>query len=294
MARREVVAGDPRRAVAYLRVSTEDQNLGPEAQRAQIEAWSVREGVEVLAWHEDHGISGAKDVTARPALAAALAALRREGAGVLVVAKRDRIARDVLIAGTVDHLAGRAGARVVSADGIGNGDSPADQFMRTILDGASAFERSQIRARTRAALAVKKTRGERVGGVPWGWRVAEDGVQLVPHEGERATAARAQDAAGGGAVARAGRGTARGRGAHHADGGPSVARRSPRYSCARHRSRTPTRARADQISENRSVRVVGTSPETADPGKTGAWGLLRRGLPRNRIPRCQIRGPRPN
>jgi site-specific DNA recombinase len=192
VARREVVAGDPRRAVAYLRVSTEDQNLGPEAQRAQIEAWSVREGVEVLAWHEDHGISGAKDVTARPALAAALAALRREGAGVLVVAKRDRIARDVLIAGTVDHLAGRAGARVVSADGIGNGDSPADQFMRTILDGASAFERAQIRARTTAALAVKKARGERVGGVPWGWRVAEDGVQLEPHEGERTTAARAR------------------------------------------------------------------------------------------------------
>ncbi len=192
MARREVVAGDPRRAVAYLRVSTEDQNLGPEAQRAQIEAWSTRDGVTVLAWHEDHGISGAKDVTARPALAAALAALRREGAGVLVVAKRDRIARDVLIAGTVDHLAGRAGARVVSADGIGNGDSPADQFMRTILDGASAFERAQIRARTTAALAVKKARGERVGGVPWGWKVAEDGVQLVPHESERATAARAR------------------------------------------------------------------------------------------------------
>jgi DNA invertase Pin-like site-specific DNA recombinase len=192
VARREVVAGDPRRAVAYLRVSTEDQNLGPEAQRAQIEAWSAREGVEVLAWHEDHGISGAKDVTARPALAAALAALRREGAGVLVVAKRDRIARDVLIAGTVDHLAGRAGARVVSADGIGNGDSPADQFMRTILDGASAFERAQIRARTTAALAVKKARGERVGGVPWGWKVAEDGVQIVPHESERATAARAR------------------------------------------------------------------------------------------------------
>ncbi len=192
MARREVVAGDPRRAVAYLRVSTEDQNLGPEAQRAQIEAWAAREGVAVLAWHEDHGISGAKDVNARPALAAALAALRHVGAGVLVVAKRDRIARDVLIAGTVDHLAGRAGARVVSADNIGNGDSPADQFMRTILDGASAFERAQIRARTTAALAVKKARGERLGGVPWGWKVAQDGVQLVPHEGERATAVRAQ------------------------------------------------------------------------------------------------------
>ena len=191
--RKEVLAGDPLVAVAYLRVSTEDQNLGPEAQRAQIEAWAARAGAVVASWHEDHGISGAKDVAERPGLADALAALRVHGAGVLAVAKRDRLARDVLIAGTVDHLVGRAGARVVSADGIGNGDSPADQFMRTILDGASAFERAQIRGRTKAALGVKRARGERVGCVPWGWRVADDGVRLVPHPGERATTARAKD-----------------------------------------------------------------------------------------------------
>lgn len=190
--RRELPAGDPRRAVAYLRVSTEDQNLGPEAQRSQIEAWAARAGVEVVAWYEDHGISGAKDVAERPGLGEALAALRAHGAGILAVAKRDRLARDVLIAGTVDHLVGRAGARVVSADGIGNGDSPADQFMRTILDGASAFERAQIRGRTKAALGVKRARGERVGGVPWGWRVGDDGVRLVPHPGEREVTQRAK------------------------------------------------------------------------------------------------------
>ncbi len=189
--RSHAAPGDPLRAVGYLRVSTEDQNLGPDAQRAQIESWAAREAVSVIAWFEDHGVSGARDAAERPGLTAALNALREHGAGVLVVAKRDRLARDVVIAGTVDHLVGRAGARVVAADGVGNGDSPADQFMRTILDGASAFERSQIRARTRAALAVKKARGERVGGVPWGWRVGADRVHLEPNEGERATAERA-------------------------------------------------------------------------------------------------------
>jgi len=46
---------------------------------------------------------------------------------------------------------------------------------------------------TKAALGVKRARGERVGCIPWGWRVADDGVRLVPHPGERATTARAKD-----------------------------------------------------------------------------------------------------
>ena len=41
--------GNPKRAVAYLRVSTDEQRLGPEAQRAAIAAWAVREGITVVA-----------------------------------------------------------------------------------------------------------------------------------------------------------------------------------------------------------------------------------------------------
>jgi hypothetical protein len=78
-------------AVAYLRVSTEDQQLGPEAQRAAIEAWAAREGVQVVAWHLDQGVSGGADVEDRPGL---VAALRVERAGILLVAKRDRLARE--------------------------------------------------------------------------------------------------------------------------------------------------------------------------------------------------------
>ncbi len=47
--------GNPLIAVAYLRVSTDEQRLGPEAQRASIEAWAKREGVAVVAWHADAG-----------------------------------------------------------------------------------------------------------------------------------------------------------------------------------------------------------------------------------------------
>ena len=185
--------GDPTLAVAYLRVSTEEQHLGPEAQRATIEAWAARSGVTVVSWHLDQGVSGASPLESRPALTAALAELRPRRAGVFVVAKRDRLARDAMLAGTIDHLARREGARVVSADGIGNGDAPADQFMRTILDGAAAFELAQIRSRTKAALAVKRARGQRIGTVPWGYRAAADGVALEADAHEREITRRAAE-----------------------------------------------------------------------------------------------------
>src|SRR5215468_4760276 len=49
--RRRVAAGDERRAVAYLRVSTEEQHLGPEAQRAAVEAWAKVRSVTSASWH---------------------------------------------------------------------------------------------------------------------------------------------------------------------------------------------------------------------------------------------------
>lgn len=175
MARR---TGNMKIAIGYLRVSTEDQKLGPEAQRATIEAWAAREGVSVVAWHVDAGVSGASPIEGRPALCAALAGVREHGAGLLLVAKRDRIARDVVIAATVERAATLAGARLVSADGTANGDTPADAFMRTVIDGAAAYERGLIRARTKAALAAKAAKGERTGEIAYGFRLAADGTHV--------------------------------------------------------------------------------------------------------------------
>lgn len=178
---------DVRIAVAYLRVSTSEQHLGPEAQRVAIEGWATREGVTVVGWHADHGVSGGSNVDQRPGLLACLEHVRADGAGVLVVAKRDRLARDVYIAAGVERHVARLGACVVSADGVGNGDSPADQFMRTVIDGAAAYERALIRARTRAALQIKVIRGESTGVPPYGSRVGADGKTLEVDPSEQHT-----------------------------------------------------------------------------------------------------------
>jgi DNA invertase Pin-like site-specific DNA recombinase len=181
--------GNPLLAVGYVRVSTEDQNLGPDAQRAALAAWASRHGITLVAVHEDHGVSGAAALAVRPGLLGALDALRAHGAGVFVAAKRDRIARDQVVAVTVERTAAAAGATVRTADGSSDVAGPEGTMMRGIVDVFAAYEREVIRARTRAALGVKRARGERTGEVPYGFRIAADGVRLEEEPGEQAVLA---------------------------------------------------------------------------------------------------------
>jgi DNA invertase Pin-like site-specific DNA recombinase len=176
--------GNPKLAIGYLRVSTDKQELGPEAQRAAIEVWAQRESIGVIAWYKDE-TCGETDLEDRPGLVAAVTALRIHQAGILAVAKRDRLARDAAVAAFIDRSVQKAGGRVVSADGIGNDPSPAGQFMRSILDATAAYERALIRQRTKDALRIKRARGERAGAIPFGYRVAA--------EGRRNAAGRVQD-----------------------------------------------------------------------------------------------------
>jgi DNA invertase Pin-like site-specific DNA recombinase len=184
MAKR-IKAGDPKVAVGYVRVSTEEQSLGPQAQRSAIENWAAGRGVRVVAVFEDFGISGGAPAEKRPGLLAALGALRTLDAGMLVAAKRDRIARDTVIAAMVEQAVGRAGAMLTTADGASDGAGPEGQLMRGIVDVFAAYERGVIKSRTRAALAVKRTRGERTGQIPFGYALAADGVHLEENPAEQ-------------------------------------------------------------------------------------------------------------
>jgi DNA invertase Pin-like site-specific DNA recombinase len=180
MARPKASKPNPKTAIAYIRVSTDEQALGPEAQRADIERWSAASGARVLGWHVDHGVSGGAELDKRPALMAALSALRSQRAGLLIVAKRDRLARDVVVAGLLDREVARMGARITSADGASEMVGPEGALMRGIIDIFAQYERGLIRSRTKAALAAKSARNECVGEVPLGAQVSADGIHLEP------------------------------------------------------------------------------------------------------------------
>lgn len=148
----------PTSAVGYIRVSTEEQTLGPDAQRAALERWVLTRGVQLVGLFEDRSVSGATALDRRPGLLAALDCMETSNAGLLVAAKRDRFARDVIIAAQLERLVERVGVKLVSTDGASDGDSPEATMMRRILDVFGAFERDLIRGRTRAALATKRAK----------------------------------------------------------------------------------------------------------------------------------------
>ncbi len=189
---------DSKAAVAYLRVSTDEQTLGMEAQRAAITAWAARQGVTVSRWCEDLGVSGGAELEDRPGLLEALAAVREDRAGLLVAHKADRIARDVYVSELVKRELKVAGAVLALVEGI-SGDDPFSEMAATVMDAAARLERRMIGARTKAALAVKKANGQRISGrLPYGFQLAEDGKSLEPCAHEQAALERMRELRMGG------------------------------------------------------------------------------------------------
>ena len=171
-------------AVVYRRVSTQEQvdsGLGLEAQLEAAKTYAASQGWNVVEVYTDAGISGGAPLDKCPHLIEAIDALRR--GDVLLVAKRDRLGRDVYRTATIERLVERRGASVASADGSGNGDYPAAALMRRMVYAFAEYERALIGARTSAALQAKKARGEcGARHAPYGYR-AEDG-QLCTNPAE--------------------------------------------------------------------------------------------------------------
>lgn len=168
------------RAVAYIRVSTEEQadsGLGLEAQRAAIRAAAERMGLEVVEWFADEGISGGK-IEERLGLLDAIEAVKR--GHVLIVSRRDRLARDSMLACWIEKEVAKRQGRIVSVAGEGtDNDDPTSVLMRRIIDAFAEYERLMIGVRTKAALRVKVKRGERVGRYAhYGYRLDESGNQV--------------------------------------------------------------------------------------------------------------------
>jgi len=180
----------PPRAIGYVRVSTDQQaesGLGLEAQKAAIGIAASRLRLELVRVYSDAGISGKLAIEDRPVLLEAVGTLRR--GDVLLIAKRDRLGRDVIAVALIERLIAKRGARVVSAAGEGtDSDDPAALLMRRLIDSFAEYERLIIGARTRAALAAKRRRGERISRfAPFGFSIALDGRTLEPSVTEQRT-----------------------------------------------------------------------------------------------------------
>jgi DNA invertase Pin-like site-specific DNA recombinase len=154
-------------AITYVRVSTARQGksgLGLEAQQAIIQRFVDQEGIKIAQSFIEVQ-SGKDDDQKRPQLAAALAAAKKAGAPI-IVAKLDRLSRDVhYISGLMSHKTPFIVAEL-GAD--------TDPFMLHIYAALAEKERRMISDRTKQALARKKAKGFKLGGLNAGGIAARD------------------------------------------------------------------------------------------------------------------------
>lgn len=148
--------------VSYLRVSTQRQGqsgLGIEAQRAAVEGYLTTVGGTLLEEHIEVESGSNKN---RPILVQSIAQAKKASA-TLVIAKLDRLARNVAFVSALME----AGVEFVAVD-----FPAANKLLIHIMAAVAEHERTLISERTKAALAIAKTRGVRLGAN--GERLAEN------------------------------------------------------------------------------------------------------------------------
>jgi DNA invertase Pin-like site-specific DNA recombinase len=194
-------------ALGYIRVSTEKQELSLDAQRSAIERWSEYNGLTIRAWFVDEDVHGDDPHDKRPGLSAALADAKY--GEDIVILRRDRLARDVMVAGIIGRVIANQGGRIRSTDGSGELDGPEGVLVRGIMDLFAQYERLMIVARTKAALAKKRERGEATGHIaPMGYSIkkrrhAYEKSTLQVNEDEVKALARMRELRAGGVSYRA-------------------------------------------------------------------------------------------
>jgi DNA invertase Pin-like site-specific DNA recombinase len=143
--------------VSYLRVSTARQGqsgLGLEAQREAVARYLNGGGWELLAeFVEVETGKGSDARSKRPQLDAAMALARKQKA-TLVIAKLDRLSRDV---GFIDGVM-KGRVPFVAAD-----MPHANDLTLTIMAAFAQHERQMISERTKEALTAAKARGVKLG-----------------------------------------------------------------------------------------------------------------------------------
>jgi len=173
------------KAIGYIRVSTQGQvedGVSLEAQQTKIEAWCLANDYELVNVYTDSGISG-KAMANREKLLQALDAV---GQGIALVthsmSRISRSTRDMLA--LADKLEKR-GADLVSLTEKIDTTTAAGKMIFRMLAVLNEFERDQVSERTKAALAHKRAKGERIGTVPYGYSLHDDGVSLIENNAEQ-------------------------------------------------------------------------------------------------------------
>ncbi|RIT57913.1 recombinase family protein [Mycobacteroides abscessus] len=176
--------------VAYLRVSSikQQEAYGPHVQRKAIRQWAKAHGHIVIAWYIDV-ISGASELHERAGWRDAAELVKTGTAHGVVVARLDRLARDVMVQEYLLRNLTEFGGVVLSARDsenemlTGESKDPSRKMIRTILGAVSEYDREMTVDRLAAARAAKAAHGGYAhGALPYGYRSVAGTLAPIPAE----------------------------------------------------------------------------------------------------------------
>lgn len=185
--RSKVPYTSPQRAIAYIRVSTEQQATDGNslaAQKEKLARYAEFHGVEIVAWEADAGVSASS--LDRPGLQAALRRLDAFEANAILVVKLDRLTRSVRdLCDLVDSYFASGTHTLMSVSEQIDTSSAGGRMVLNMLMTVAQWEREAVAERTRAVMEHMKASGLFTGGFPpFGFYVNDDGA-LVRNEREQ-------------------------------------------------------------------------------------------------------------
>ena len=190
-------------AIGYIRVSTEKQadfGVSLEAQEAKIRAMAVVQGADLAEVIVDAESAKSLD---RPGMERLLALIDARAVNTVIIAKLDRLTRSVKdLAELLERFTRRGVSLVSVAESLDTGTA-AGRLVLNIMTAVSQWEREAIGERTRDAMRHKRANGERVGTVPFGFRLAGDGRRLEEEPAEQDILARIRELKAAGHTTRA-------------------------------------------------------------------------------------------
>lgn len=180
------------RAIIYTRYSPRKKRKDSAGREQKCESCEIQGGIchgyarqqgyKVVKVFHDRDKSGKDEY--RKKLWQAIEMLRR--GDVLLVFKRDRLARNVYLAEQISRMVAKKGATIEAVSGDVEGNGPEQILARQILASVYEYERKNIGLRTSYAMLQHQKDGKRMGRYPpYGYRFLypqnpEDPTTLTP------------------------------------------------------------------------------------------------------------------
>ena len=172
--------------VAYLRVSTDgqvgDDKFGLEVQRADIEAYALKNDCNICDWFIEEGVSGGK--LDRPELNRLLNGdITNPPVEAVIVAKTDRLSRDIQMYYFIKLSLKKRGFELISVQEDWGSYGVMAPMLEAMVVAFAEFERQMITTRTSNGRKAKAAKGGYSGGKPpYGYKVVDS--ELVINEDE--------------------------------------------------------------------------------------------------------------